>query len=229
MNPAELTHKLSPDDWGFAPSINEAAIALAERGLVHTVSVSVRRKFARHKIDELRDLQGEGQVRVALHLDFSFAGCKVRKIHLFTGHALAWREIHEQLWLFREMGLRLDSLNGHRHVHLYPGVLRDLRFAGVPLRLPADASHLGSCLAGLIVRVAKGITWERAGYLRGRDIAHASHLQRKLTKFPQLLCHPAAFDDFDKAEMADPLRGERVTEYNRLLYLFEQSQENPRV
>lgn len=206
--------RLSPDDWGFSPAINDAALELAGRGWAHTVSVSVRGAFVRHRLDELRRFQEAGLVRVALHLDLSDAGAGASR--LFRGGGALEAEVLEQLSRFEALGLRLESVNGHRHVQLYPAVFPLVARLGIPVRLMADPSHLRTFLPGRIWALSSQVRWERAGYLLPADLRSGAAFSAKLRRFPQVICHPAV--KFDFAGMKDRLRGERVDEYRRILH-----------
>jgi predicted glycoside hydrolase/deacetylase ChbG (UPF0249 family) len=221
---SRLHRHLSPDDWGMSPSINDACLELAYANLTHTISVCVKRPFFRHRLDELIRLQKPGKTQVALHLDLDFP-------ERCAWHSLWWRtgnleeEIEKQRSLFLESGLSLDSVNGHRHVHLYPGPLSVVSEWGLPLRLASDPSHWRSYVSGQVVRILKKAQWRKSGYLRPRDLTDIESLERKAGSFPELLCHPASRDDFSQIAFPDPLRSERVDEFNGIIRILASAHE----
>lgn len=210
--------RLSPDDWGFSPSVNTAILDLARRGLVHSVSLSVVREFVRHGLDELLGFQG---VRLSLHLDLSHSSAKVPYWQLWFGGRKLKEEIDRQLNIARSLGLRLDSLNGHRHVHFYPAVLRQLRCLGLPLRRMEDRAHWPSYLAGKLASVFYSGGWESCGYLRASDLKTKSRFRRKISSFPQTICHPASSLDLPLQQLDDSLRQARVSEFEGILRLLD--------
>ena len=206
--------RLSPDDWGFAPSINEAALHLARLGWVHTVSVAVLRPHFSHGISELREMQKAGCVRVALHFDLDFPERSLPTFSRLSGKGVA-AELDRQIDFFRASGLRLDSLNGHRHVHLFPAVARRVVATGLPLRRMFDTSHWPSFAMGCWTANRYRAPWESSGYLRGGDLKSREAFFAKVfaPQFSQVICHPAVRDDFNEVQMVDPLRLARVEEY----------------
>lgn len=206
--------KLSPDDWGFSPAINEAMLALAERGWVHTVSVLPEAPCVAQGVERLRAMQQEGKIQVALHFTAPLA-----RLWHFSSARSALKKQAERLG---SLGLRMDSINGHRHVHLHPFFLRAAReiFPHHPLRVMRDPAHFSSWAASSLAHMwIPGVNRQRCGYLLREDLASPESLARKLSAFEQVICHPAMRDDFASAGMTDRLRGERVEEY-RLLREF---------
>lgn len=210
----------SPDDWGFSPSINEACLFLAERDLVNTVSISVTRGHWHHRLEELKNLKCQKKVRLALHLDLSYHGCQVARADWWFSKKAARHELTRQLSILTKGGLEIDSLNGHRHVHLYPAVLMAASELGLPLRLPADPAHPNSFYSALLLRWVWWVRWEKVGYLKPEDLENLASLQNKRLRFNSVICHPASQNDFSLIGATDPLKQERVDEFYSLRKLL---------
>lgn len=215
-----ISHRLSPDDWGMSPSINDACLDLAALGLVHTISVCVKRPYFFHRLDDLIEMQKCEKAKVAIHLDLDHSNCYLPWHCLWIPTSALKRELESQMAAAKDAGLRVESVNGHRHIHLYPGPLSLVRIWGLPLRLPSDRAHRASYYGGVAAALAFRANWRRAGYLRADDLATVREFSEKLSGFSELLCHPAREDDFSRITFTDSLRGERVQEYRSIFRIL---------
>ena len=154
-----------------------------------------------------------------------------------TARRQAWAEMEAQAEEARSLGLALDHLDGHHHVHLFRLLRRravslasDL---GVPMRLPAERLSAGEWLqdreSGLASFVAGRLRRKRnlppsADHTLGLRLHRAGFdgdtLTRVLTTIPEgvteLICHPGRADD-ELKQLSRYVRG-RERELEALTY-----------
>jgi hopanoid biosynthesis associated protein HpnK len=164
------------DDFGLSPAVNEAVERAHRTGVLTTASLMVGAEAARDAVDRARRLP---TLRVGLHLVVvkgklvsspssvpglvdptgQFSPHLVHAgIRFFSDRAVRQqlaREIRAQYEAFLGMGLPLDHVNAHCHMHLHPTVadmmleagreygLRAVRFPNEPLLLSWRASRTG--------------------------------------------------------------------------------------
>ncbi len=184
--------------------------------MAHTVSVCVKRPYFFHRLNDLIEMQKAEKTKVAVHLDLDHSNCYLPWHCLWIPSPPLKAELESQKEAAEHAGICVNSVNGHRHIHLYPGPLSILRKWRLPLRLPSDRSHRASYYGGVAARLAFSADWRRAGYLRSDDLASVAEFSEKLAAFPELLCHPAKEDDFSRIIFSDSLREERVQEYQSI-------------
>lgn len=198
---APLALHITADDYGLHPAVNRGIERLAGRGCVTGVSVMTHPDASLADVGRLRDTG----VRCGLHLVFveerpvedpgrlpglvDAHGRLPRSYrHLMAALTRApWiaramaREAAAQLSRYRSLGLPLDFINSHQHVHLLPPVWWALRplladLPGVDVRsahtLPVLASADGAVAASSRVCWATAPLAART-VLAPRGIAHA--------------------------------------------------------
>lgn len=215
----------SPDDWGFAPSINSACLEMIRDRLCHTVSISIVRPYVEEGKKELLELRRQGLVRLALHLDFTH----IPNIRMLDKNFIR-REVRHQWKKYLQSGFPMDSINGHRHCHTWPivtaAVAAELRAQGqmgLPVRWMRDRSHPASFLSAAAIRqVWRKLKWHPTGYLLARDLQSKESLEKKLLRFEQLICHPSHPTNFSGLNFKDKLQVQRVSEYQRLRKLLQE-------
>lgn len=132
---------VNADDFGRAPSINEAVMRAHEEGILTTASLMVSESAVDEAVRYARTHTGLG---VGLHLTLLNGNAALEPSAIpglvdgagrFTDQPVTagWRyffhrslrsqleaEIAAQFERFRATGLRLDHVNGHLHLHLHP-------------------------------------------------------------------------------------------------------------
>lgn len=155
---------VTADDFGLSLPVNEAIERAHRDGILSAASLMVGAPEAADAVERARRLPALG---VGLHVtllngrpvlppeavpdlvgpDGRFSDDAVRfGIRLYASARLrdqAKREIEAQFARFRETGLAMDHINGHRHFHLHPVVLDAIAalapgFDNPPLRLPYE-------------------------------------------------------------------------------------------
>ncbi len=155
---------VTADDFGVSLPVNEAVEQAHRDGILSAASLMVGAAEAGDAVARARRLPNLG---VGLHLtlingrpvlppeevpglvgaDGRFSNDAVRfGIRLYASgrlRAQVKREIEAQFARFRETGLAMDHINGHRHFHLHPVVLDAIAelapaFDHPPLRLPYE-------------------------------------------------------------------------------------------
>lgn len=243
---------ITADDWGFSPGVNEGILKLAQLGIVQNVAVTVNQPFWKNHLEELRKVKG---LHFSLHLNFCFgrplsAGRSLREDGEFfpslARFAFYWatqrirpdelrEETQQQIRTLEEAIERpLETLNGHQHCHLVPGVLRSLgpilKASNIrEIRLPWDAALLFSLKFPILVLSAiaklggspENVQWAYAHYPLAKDFKNRRSLQIKLSRGSQYeyFFHPAIREDFDEYKVLDPYKRGRRREYERLLEL----------
>jgi hopanoid biosynthesis associated protein HpnK len=200
MAPPDSVRRLivNADDFGAAPSINQAVIRAHQDGILTTASLMVNEPAG---ADAVRLARENPRLGVGLHLtllmghaalapekipglvnargEFSNSPVGVGMRYFFQPglRAQLRAEIHAQFEKFHATGLPLDHVNGHLHMHLHPVVfsilMQDATALGIRhLRLTRD------CLARSR-RMARGrwfyemLSRRARGPLRARGIRHA--------------------------------------------------------
>lgn len=250
MKPPNLAPRITADDWGFSPGVNDGILELAQRGIVKNVAATVNMPYFDHRWSEL--LQAK-DVEISLHLNFCFgppliAGSslvdlKTGNFHSLSSFALrcvmgrvraddlreeARAQIH---FLQTKLPTPLKTLNGHRHCHLVPGVMKAIlpvlcESKMERIRLPWD-HHLWKTpkapimvLSALARRLSlpEGLGWEEAHYPLNKDFKNAERLKKKISSAhgKELLVHPAKTEDFAELNVNDPYKIGRRHEFEIL-------------
>ncbi|MFI5400324.1 MAG: carbohydrate deacetylase [SAR324 cluster bacterium] len=145
--------------------------------------------------------------------------------------------LRHQLGMLQELGVHVQYLDGHHHIHLLPGVLAAmapmLREAGIEwVRIPLDPRQLLTMRAPL--PVAAWLAKRQARRLGLRSLRfHYPSLRvmrtgagwsgelRRLTEGgpTEIVVHPASRNDLPGLEYPDPYGAGRIREYAALLQL----------
>jgi len=238
--------RLTADDWGLSPGVNEGILRLARTGLLKRVSILAEGRYVSQRLNELKRVKG---IEFGLHFNLTCpeAGGTFPSPWRFllqwvidrsrSGHGTLGRvrsALQEQLGALRALGIRPVHFDGHHHVHAVPGLLEAvsdiLKVHGIRyVRTPYDptlwvSSRLGVTLLGTLFKGAPGrcsLATSRFLYPTPSDFEDVNRFTDRLDSSPEaeVLVHPAAWDDIAQAAPSDPLRKERVEEY-RLLRLL---------
>jgi len=239
-------NRLTADDWGLSPGVNEGILLLARAGLLKRVSILAEGRYVSQRLNELKRVKG---IEFGLHFNLTCpeAGGTFPSPWRFllqwaidrsrSGHGTLGRvrsALQEQLGALRALGIRPVHFDGHHHVHAVPGLLEAvsdiLKEHGIRyVRTPYDptlwvSSRLGVTLLGTLFKGAPGrcsLATSRFLYPTPSDFEDMNRFTDRLDSSPEaeVLVHPAAWDDIAQAAPSDPLRKERVEEY-RLLRLL---------
>lgn len=223
------------DDWGMSPAINEGILELARRRRLRSASCMANAPFLAHRVEELLQFD----VKIYLHLDltygqpltggtfYSHKRLLLRSVLGLINSVEVRREATAQLDALLELGLPVEGLNGHHHVHLLPGIaapVQELMLErGIKkFLLLNDRSHWPSYLQTLIFRCAglltPGIEEVRCNYLRPRDLRTRARFYRKVRHgMLPLLIHPALYNDFVESGMTDSLQEQRVHDLRNIV------------
>lgn len=139
------------DDYGLHPAVDEAILALIDKGRVTATSCMVGAPAWQYDLRALKEHSEAGRVDAGLHLDFieyPIDGRMRRPLGAWMRDTVLCRvdagrirdEIRRQLDAFEAtMGRAPSHVDGHQHVHQFP-VVRDVlveelvqRYAGRPL------------------------------------------------------------------------------------------------
>ena len=180
---------LCADDYGLAPGVNEAILALCARGRLSAVSALVTGPAWREGAAPLRAV-GAG-IEVGLHLSFTEFSPLTGASSLAPAGRARWqagvmaaalmrvldpgdvaREIERQIEAFAEaMGRLPDFVDGHQHVHQFPRIGRVL-VAVLAARAPGWRPWLRVCAdsLGAIRRRRHGVVAALTASIMGRGL-----------------------------------------------------------
>jgi len=226
------------DDWGISPAVNEAALYLAERGYLYGISVIPYSRFADYKLQEIL----RTGVQVGCHVNLTF-----NTEPALHSQRLSWTEIFLRIvtsmlrtilpsgrkrlfekvsgqadWVRKQFG-RLDYLDGHHHIHLYPGILGTTQKVAsqfqVPFRIISDTSFRSNFALGEWAKlVSKKTAYFECLYLGLNDLSNDTKLKQKIEneKGLPVAIHPATQNDFAENKVDDHFIEGRVYQFLRL-------------
>jgi predicted glycoside hydrolase/deacetylase ChbG (UPF0249 family) len=239
--PLVAPRAITADDWGISPAVNRGILELARAGVVRRVSMMPTCPFLTVGLDELLRIPG---VECGLHLNLthgygmSSAQWLLRMALPLPGRerlrARAREELDAQLSELERAGVPVSHVDGHRHVHLTPGVVDaiapGIRAHGIRrVRLPYDPGLWLSTKAPVnLLSLLARRRIERLGfealpciYPQRRHFLDHGLLRRELVQNPgaEVIVHPAERDDFAEHGVEDPYTEGRVTEFRALRML----------
>lgn len=250
QHPTELPLAVCVDDYGLHAGVNAAAIALARAGRVSVISAMVGAPAWAEGLAALRALPPQA-VDAGLHLDLTEHPLDPRLRrplwHWILGAALlpgtrsaVRREIEAQLTAFEQaMGRAPAHVDGHRHVHQFPGIREEL-LAALAARYPAGARPwlrstrapaglpwsggkprlIAALGGGTLQRLARAQGWVQNRHLLGvwdfgadaqRYLALARQWLGMASPGDLWMCHPAT-----ASGPGDPIAAARLAEYEVL-------------
>lgn len=230
--PLNANALITADDWGMSPGVNDGILELAKKGIVRRVSCMANGKHVLHRIEELKSLTN---VEVGLHFDLTFEKSAKERRQLLSNKKLVLETFRSQWSKLSALGLRPSYLDGHHHIHLFPGVLKTIlpeaKFAGVKqIRTVCDWKLLFSMKFPVVILsylnrskiLAAGFStltcWypnlERIGLIRFKNKLGS------LKAPTEIIVHPANKNDLAELEVKDSYTDGRLDEFAILSQLI---------
>ncbi len=237
---------LCADDYGLSPGVNEAILERARAGALQRVSILMDGKHVRDGLKELQAIQG---LQLGLHLNLTYADPdpKLRQPSAWIlGTILPWTDqarglrkqalgaLQEQLEGLKELGVETEYLDGHHHMHLLPGLLREaapvLRAHKIrEVRLPLQWKLLLTARWPLVILSLLALpTFRKNGwkhrpfyYPSLRELEDPAAFRARVARHPdhEYITHPATLDDVSSLPDPDHYSSERILEYRALRML----------
>ncbi len=232
---------ITADDWGMTPAINDGILELARQGTVRRVSMLADSPFVQHRLKELLELDS---VSLGLHFDLTLKNRKDSQNPFDFGRAtklilnplvssekksqIFEKEALRQIEVLKKLGVFLNYLDGHQHLHLLPfaarGIARAMKKAQIEkVRNPYSKALWKTpkfpinLLAVLGIRPYRrqGIDSYACRYPQQESFASPEALKRFLEEAPdaEVIVHPALKDDFVEVGCQDSYREGRIREY----------------
>lgn len=137
------------DDFGISRGVNQAIIKAYEQGILNSASVMVNQKYAKEAALAAKNMPG---LALGLHVNLTneYASASAEKIPLLVDAAgkfkngflkLIWLslvqgkalreqvrvEVEAQVEKAEALGVKLEHIDSHRHVHMIPGIFSVFR------------------------------------------------------------------------------------------------------
>jgi predicted glycoside hydrolase/deacetylase ChbG (UPF0249 family) len=239
------------DDWGLSPGVNRGILALARKGILRRVSVMSDSAYLDEGLNELREIPG---VSLGLHFNLTyrfgkplpfawaspasaFLGCVAR---VWGGQVefqnTLKQELLRQIAALRAKGLSLQYIDGHHHIHVFPGISKVVADVCVEVgirevRVPLDKSSMrfSHFFIGALTRLSRphfkqaSLTYLPFFYPPLNSFKNPLRLRRELLKRQgyEVLVHPSDSDDVANLPTPDAYSAQRVIEYRALLNLWD--------
>ena len=180
--------KLYVDDWGMTKGINEATLKLAKRGHIAGVSILSESPFSVYKIEELKK---HIEIEIGLHLDLTHNKTIVGIFkELISNQAAIAAKLRWQLQKLKQFELDITYIDGHHHIHLFPGiksgVFAEVARLGIKrIRIVNDLSHPLSWLLGKLSQAQiqrAGLSSFEVGYLTPKVLLDQNQIEAKFKK-----------------------------------------------
>lgn len=117
---------IAADDYGLHPNIDKAIHTLAEKGILHKVSVMANANYTPKPLPD--------HIKTGLHVDLTTQHCLSGRplapspFHLLRARHLSLTEIEmrieNQLAHLTSQGFKITHIDTHQHVHLIPTILQ---------------------------------------------------------------------------------------------------------
>ncbi len=244
---SSLPLRMTADDWGISPGVNQGVLHLSRRGVIRRTSLMARSSFLSEGLPELLRLRDEGKIELGLHFDLTFGRSSPSKVllrwltaRLAGGSRLdrlraeAREELASQLASLARLGVRPTYLDGHHHIHLVPGLLETLAepllAAGIrKVRVPYDPglwltpkfplAWLARRALGVVRSL--GLETHPCFYPALGFFFDPGRMRAALARHAssEVIVHPADRADFARYQIPDDYCEPRVTEYRALLML----------
>jgi chitin disaccharide deacetylase len=225
---------VNADDFGADAERNRGILEAKKKGIVTSTTVLVRPDLGRDSVRELTETFGSC---IGVHLNLTEGTPLVKGLRtlvnpsgLFFGKHRAWRkamtrgydfgeveeELTEQVLHFKALGMIPDHVDGHNHIHVFPGIpevvarilrrfhLLKVRLPLEPLGRPGQWLEKGvfkkSWIGSLSRRAVKIFEEEEIRFpasfagIQFPRVSNRSSLLRFLQDLPdgitELMCHP---------------------------------------
>lgn len=120
--------KIAVDDYGLHPSIDEAIYTLAQKGIVHKVSVMANASYTPTPLPST--------IKTGLHIDLTTPRCfggpplAPSPFHLLKPRHLTTTEIEKRIQAqynhLINQGFKITHIDTHQHIHLIPTILKTI-------------------------------------------------------------------------------------------------------
>lgn len=243
--PMPVIPRLTADDWGMSPGVNDGIYELARVGMIRRVSVLANAKYVDYRLDDLKKLPG---VTFGLHYDLTH---KTDGDYLSPArYLLSWfiivgswrrhrvldacRELKNQLDRLESLGIKATHMDGHHHMHLAPGLLPhllpEISKRGIKeIRCPFDSRlwFTKKFILNILSLIAKNhirslprsvLKVPKFNYPFWSDFLNVGSFRKSLVTHPDsdFMTHPALEDDLEKVGDPDIYRWQRVHEFRVL-------------
>lgn len=251
---------ITADDWGLSEGVNRGILELARQGIVKRVSMMANTANLQTGLKELCALSG---LELGIHFNLTYGKplqsestqaemlmqSPTRFISSPGRFLLNWcnpfndrtplqahvtAELQAQLNKLRALGVEIEYLDGHHHIHIVPGIMAAIapvlqQFGIKKVRLPYDPSHwLGrkaplaffAWMSGFQLKKFN-LTSRPCIYPATSRFFDPGKLYAQLGRNPQaeVIVHPAQVNDLASLEFPDSYTAERVIEYRALSML----------
>lgn len=238
--PISQTHRITADDWGLSPGINQGILALVRAGVIQRVSLMAHCPFLSEGLEELRNHRN---VELGLHFDLTHGKTSpgrwmLKWLNPFQNRKILAKQIQNnlrnQLETLKGYGIKPHFLDGHHHIHLVPGVIDTLapviRSHQIGwIRLVADRKLIFTLKAPLFFfswfarfRLrALGFRFLPCFYPQSAHFRDHGLFRSELARNPEaeVITHPAEVNDFVKHRVPDVYAEQRVLEFKALRML----------
>jgi len=144
----KIPTKISADDWGLSPAVNQGILHLAQGGVIKRVSLMANTRYLQQGLSELTAIPG---IELGIHFNLTYGkpcqphppaihplllnSCFLPSPFVFLMRWLNPRsqraqkgtfvraELQSQLEILKNLGIRPKYLDGHHHIHLVPGLI----------------------------------------------------------------------------------------------------------
>jgi predicted glycoside hydrolase/deacetylase ChbG (UPF0249 family) len=250
---------ITADDWGLSPGVNQGILRLAKLGVVRRVSLMANCPYLEDGLLELSQIPG---IKLGLHFTLTYgrpssenssvsphltrqgqlipspAQFMMKWLSPFTNRKLNREHVRAeltcQLKRIQSLGISLQYVDGHHHIHLVPGLIDSvadlIQKSGIQkVRLPYDpklwkTSQAPLILLSILARrkfIHHGFESLPCIYPQKGYYLDQGKLRARLAKHPQseVIVHPAETNDLATLEFPDSYTNERVLEYRALRML----------
>lgn len=232
------------DDWGISPGVNRGILELAKLGLVKRVSVLANGAYLDFQLEELKKVEG---LEIGIHFNCTFGKANGEfknltaanqfltlrnlAVRLFTKDKETLSEISKnlawQLSLLQERGISPSYLDGHHHIHLFPGVFKAI----LPVLKTTKIKTIRTVLDLKNPSPKKLVLFVLSKFLKSRllragfktlpcyypEISDITQKNFSFISVPtEVIIHPALEMDFEALKIKDSYQVGRVAEFSRL-------------
>jgi predicted glycoside hydrolase/deacetylase ChbG (UPF0249 family) len=235
------SYNFTADDWGLTPSINQAILDLANKKIIKKVSIMSKSLFVNYYLKEIKQINN---VSLGLHLNLTYNSLFHSPLNLLIALCNPLKrkklkqdiqhEIEDQIQALLNLGINIEYIDGHHHVHIFPIVNNLVMNACVKYhiknaRLPYCNSNFFNTkiILNLFSMMAKrkmnenNIKFSKF-YYPNYKILNSNKLKTKLRhrENHEIITHPSYFNDFKMFNIDDSYSSERVREYELLNEMF---------
>ncbi|MFA6238497.1 MAG: ChbG/HpnK family deacetylase [Bacteriovorax sp.] len=135
-----------------------------------------------------------------------------------------------QLEILKQHNIPVTGLDGHHHVHLLPAVYLSIKHLLIPnqintIRTMIDPEHRLSFLQSVyftrfIFDSDPELVLKPCGYVLAKNLKSGEIIKEKMSRYSNMIVHPAKLDDFRLCGINDKLQAERLVELKLLMEYF---------